>query len=788
MTRVTLFDASLRPDLLAGWSLPATSVGAQAGYRDRFETTSPWPAPVNPPSQRLTVFEGCYPVGCRDYQARGLLGIGADIHDHPWLGIAWPMQTGKSLAIERMIEWFYPQAVETRVVRNSQPGRKVTFDRVLILTASLVAERQILEDLREKFPEKVGQFDGTVKELSDITVGTIYSVPNHLDEFDPGLRWLVVLDEAYYTQAEKTVQKILKHLGLGQVIKGEEEEEILRPVEGSHSRLVGLSGTADGLAGYHISGILPLLDAIENRWVRHLIGKRIVPQVTTEEVRIDGERVIWWEPTKENALELARKYKEEVFYGGHGGQVMAYVPTIKHGRLLQEALGEVLPGYRSYFIHSDRNEDWNERDLVKWEDGGGVVISVDKLTRAYRGNEGTVPVTAIFHTFQTGSVERFSQRTGRGWAMVEGHQEPLRVFEVSWDVRGRFANLARLLGLVEDVFEGEIDTRRDLVKIRRVGQTQQLQNQVQQQIKLGSVLPYFEGIPVLEEWRRAFERVSENLEELSDETGLPLLVLRGYQMGALPVRKDHMERLDIVLEGRALEIWLKSWESVVDEVGRGMRSLGEEIGNELITWRSKAGTEEERAKELDEMLTKYFRFQTEIKRHIQLNYERVREAFQVVVNDPANKAKIASGEMRPQAIAALAHADYCAGLAEDQKPSQGTFRALVSGSAVNANIMKILETAGAQKRQQVPLDMGKAKAAFQVVVNNLANKAKIARGEMRPQAIAVLAHADYCAGLAEDQKPSQGTFRGLVFSRLGNPEILRILKSGGVKKRKYEFS
>ena len=263
-------------------------------------------------------------VKLRSYQREMVDSFEKNLHEgkHPWLGIASPMQTGKSYLIGPLLQ-------RMEQVLKIKP-------RVWILSSARVITDQILSDMIEQdFPEAVGRYDGVHKDLKRVTVASIPALQRALAELpaEAGPQ-VVVMDEAYFTQTP-SVRKILAHFGLGEIQKQGRRTRVL-PKAGK-GWVVGFSGTGMGLEYYQPSGSLDLLTAIQEKYIRPMIGERVFPRGRTREVKGGLEGMIWWLAREANANLLAALYLERIDVPGYRRNLI-FVPTIRHAELLQEAL------------------------------------------------------------------------------------------------------------------------------------------------------------------------------------------------------------------------------------------------------------------------------------------------------------------------------------------------------------------------------------------------------------------------------------------------------------------
>src|SRR5690606_4556180 len=126
-----------------------------------------------------------------------------------------------------------------------------------------------------------------------ITVASIYTLYKkaQLEQFPPGRKRVILMDEASFTQTP-IVRRILTHFGLAREVQVEGRPRLI-PQAKAKTRLIGLSGTGEGLDGYRVSGHWSLLDAVEENWVRRMEGERVFPTIGTEKRKSASERMIW---------------------------------------------------------------------------------------------------------------------------------------------------------------------------------------------------------------------------------------------------------------------------------------------------------------------------------------------------------------------------------------------------------------------------------------------------------------------------------------------------------------
>lgn len=511
----------------------------------------------------------------RPYQQEMIDQLREDIRSKvsPWLGVAAPMQTGKSKMTGPIIEML-----------REEMGADV---RVIILSSAKIITEQLLTDLRDHLHEPIAQFDSRKKDvvkrtqMPRVIVASALSFAKHLDLFDPHTKTVLINDEAYSTQTE-TFCKIYEHFKVG-TLENIDGRSLLRPHE-SQNRVIGFSGTGGGLEGYHVSAQYDLLSAIQDGWIRHMHGDRVMMKLDNEERRLGSERMIWWKATDQNADLLVEIYLDRIH--GKYNRSLVYVPTIQHGELLLKAFRKRLGKEYGALLHSLLEENEFKTELAKWEQNAGPLISVRMMGRGFRATD----TGAVFHTYQTTSPEYFAQRTGRAWGKASVEMEDLYVLEATWNARGSFTNLARLLGLVD--YPLTLRTR-DLGRIKEEqGQRRRQQDELDAAIIRGEVATSFVGIPLEQSWRQKFNEVCtqfKGIAKLSKHTHIPQEILTGYALGALPMRWSHMEVLENLFGGRekALKLWVGSWRKVVSELLEGRKSVLDVFADDLLEWNEK---------------------------------------------------------------------------------------------------------------------------------------------------------------------------------------------------------
>ncbi len=524
------------------------------------------------------------PVQLRPYQQEMLDRLREDLRSDvsPWLGIASPMQTGKSKMVAPIVEML-----------REELGSDI---QIIILSSAKIITDQAIGDLRSHFRETIAQFDARKKEIEGkkrprIIVASARSLSEHLDALNPNLRTVLINDEAYSTQTE-TFQRIYEHFRVGKV-ESIDGRTMMRPRK-SNNRVIGFSGTGGGLEAYHVTAQYDLLRAIHEGWIRHMRGDRVMIKIDYEEKRGVNESMIWWKPTQRNADLLTEVYTQRIHE--KYPRSLVYVPTIEHGELLLEAFRKRFGNEYGTLLHSVLDDGNFQTELKQWEKNGGPLISIRMMGRGFRATD----TGAIFHTYQTTSPEFFAQRTGRAWGKPSREMDDLYVLEVTWNARGSFTNLARLLGLID--YPLELQTR-NLGRIKKEqSERQQRQEDFDSAISQGEVSTSFVGIPLEESWRQEFSKVcnaSKRIDALSRNTKIAPEILTGYAMGALPVSLKHIEALENLFGGRKkiLNLWLGSWRNVVIEILQGQRSILDVFADDLLRWNENFphGTDPEKA-------------------------------------------------------------------------------------------------------------------------------------------------------------------------------------------------
>lgn len=525
----------------------------------------------------------------RDYQKEMLQGLERDSDEKvsPWFGIASPMQTGKSHLIGPIImtlEYNY---------KNPQ---------IIVLSSSRVITDQLMDDLSQNFPgETIGRFDGIVKEPNRITVASAMSLARNLSSFDKQRPVILINDEGFYTQAGSW-RKIISHFGLGELYQ-EGEVKRIKPKAGN-GVLVGLSGTGNGLEEYHISGEMTLIDAIDQGWVREMIGERVYPTGSFKKQKGSfGNFETWWEPNEDNAEELVELFDQRI--KNHHHKSLIFVPTIRHGKLIRQVMERRYGKGYVQLVHS-RSEEMKDKDffaaLEKYNEMGGALISIQRLSRGFRAT-GT---DAIFHTYQTQSSELFSQRTGRGWGVGDGTLDPLYVLEATWSKNPQYSNLGRLLGF-SDYPMIRMETKKVKGQINKIKHRQEKELEQDTKINEWVVSPLFQEIPLLKSWERTFQgfiKQTGSLKQLSKVTGLEMTTLEAFALGVLPFTNDQILSLSRVIgnQEEAHGLWVELWETIVDEAKNNIRSLPDGLSHQLFEWREEKQTLHDKINNLEKIL------------------------------------------------------------------------------------------------------------------------------------------------------------------------------------------
>jgi hypothetical protein len=524
-----------------------------------------------------------------------------------------------------------------------------SFERVVVLCDSRAAYAERRRALEATYgSDQVGQFSADVKDPKLINVAMMQTLVNHLDKFSPDERTLILLDEAITTQ-QPTVRQILHHFGLGTVNtkaaarakrpltpKQLKRGKFIPPSESEHL-LVGLSGTGGGLDGYHVVGRYDMLDAINDKRVRHLVGDQVSLgraakyRVTFEEKKLVDDIQIWWRATSKNARVLAKVYFDRIYENPDtNGRDMIFVPTIKHGDLLLNELKEeyVERGHGDAdaaeaffgFVHSGgnsitRDESINDAEIDKWR-AGGALLSVAKLNKSFPAT-GT---GAIFHTYQTTSDELFAQRTGRGWGNNSARDlSSLFVLEATWSRHQKFSNLAKLLGFV-DYPKVRLDTRDLIDHIPQIRERVKAEKEMEAAIDSGAVAPMFQSVPLVMDWRTRFKQLagrgSKRIAEMARKSRIPEVYLQGFAQGGLPTRLAQVEAMAPFVGdlNAAIDNWADDWRGVIVHLTHGARIMtsNETVGavpDELGRW--KEGVDDyansrKAAEDLDQILASYF--------------------------------------------------------------------------------------------------------------------------------------------------------------------------------------
>jgi len=598
----TSHEANLIPNLSQFYAVPPSpNDPLQAGkIVDSFEESAPVLQPQKLSRDRV---QAPRPQK-RPYQQRIFDGLKEDACTprFPWLGIVSPMQTGKS-------------HLTPDIIRDI--GKD--YDQIIVLTNSRIANDQLYSDLSTQF-EEIGLLDEHHKSVEKITVASMHTLARKLGTYYPeDKKTLIIMDEAFSTQCA-TMRIILSYFNLG---VGHLRHGRFYSPEHSNNLLIGYSGTAAGSTGYYVSGKYSLQEAIKDGWVRNLVGSQIKVSnhdIEAETRRQVSQKLVWWKPTKLNANSLANIYFDKI-HGNHEKNLI-YVPSIKHGELIEEALREVFeerygmppPNALFGFVHSSKPDEENNLEMEKWRQGGAL-ISINKLKASFRGT-GT---GAIFHTYQTTSPELYTQRTGRGWGNPDD-LPPLFIYEVSWTGDGfkqdqtQFMNLARLFGLVDYDFR-TFDTRVPHPNLTPDSESEDLEvNSIRSQAS-------FSGVPKLAKWRDDMVsligvRMAEILNKTIDSQLAPHLLL-GFVQGSLPFRLLQVEKLARLVEKQnkdgknaLIQQWLDNWAKSFDSFGGQDKAIPFMVWKDSVYEDSSIGLYD-KAVLLDALLASYYGFFTD---------------------------------------------------------------------------------------------------------------------------------------------------------------------------------
>jgi hypothetical protein len=276
-------------------------------------------------------------------------------------------------------------------------------------------------------------------------------------------------------------------------------------------------------------------------------GDRVVLKISSQTAQgSEGEKMIWWKPTIENARALVEIYDQKI--QGKYGRSLTFVPTIEHGKLIEQGMVEKYGEGKSHFVHSQMSDEEIHAVLERHEKEGGNLTSVKMISRGYRGT-GT---GGVFHTYQSSSSELVAQRTGRAWGVREGENYPdLYVLEAAWSERDSFATLARLCGLIETPLE-KFSTRGLKDAVLKIKRRKKLEEERGLRIEQGEATPFFKNVPLAEEWRTLIGEILKHeggVSSLSEKTGLSPEVIAGLALGSLPTEWADVARLQVYLGG-----------------------------------------------------------------------------------------------------------------------------------------------------------------------------------------------------------------------------------------------
>ncbi len=139
-------------------------------------------------------------------------------------------------------------------------------------------------------------------------------------------------------------------------------------------------------------------------------------------------------------------------------------------------------------------------------------------------------------------------------------------------------------------------------------------------------------------------------------------------------------------------------------------------------------------------------------------------------------------ELSYHAVADLARRLYGESIPEGEPPSRNTFRHLVNGSRADPELLALLaSSAWVNKQSQIGLKREGVLASFRQALAQIEGEGK----ELSYQAVADLACRLYGESLPAGERPSRGTFRGLVKGSSADPELPALLAASAlVNKRK----
>lgn len=159
---------------------------------------------------------------------------------------------------------------------------------------------------------------------------------------------------------------------------------------------------------------------------------------------------------------------------------------------------------------------------------------------------------------------------------------------------------------------------------------------------------------------------------------------------------------------------------------------------------------------------------------------RMIDAFERAITTVNTEARRPS---RPRTIAVRAHRFYCAQLPSGERPpALVSFTQRVTGKTADPEILLLLEKAGIVRSPHASISRERLKEAFGECIRQL--ESRILRGVARPLHVADSAHKIYLEKTSPTEiKPSQLTFRRLVYGRNADPEIVSLLEPHFPRKK-----
>lgn len=536
----------------------ATTPRTRHGLLAREEPATP--SPGTPAS----VATALIPRDYQELQFQAVLAAHAAGRDRVIVRAPW--QTGKTLNIQRYAHHFREHVFPGKTVLIISPLRNITAD--------------IADDFRHfpGYPASIGMITAQRKDFAGdhaVIIASAYTLgrPDNLARLKVDDIGLVIVDEATFALAP-TWKRILARLGFL------DDDGQRQSVQGHF--LIGL--TADPFSLRDVFGPGAVSASPSLRWfiekghLHNIVGERVRVRRTLDytQLEAEGERIVTPTATALFAAEVVALVKDRL----HQQHAIIYVASIDHATAVIDALNHACGPDYAVAVTAETDDDTATATIARFNAGAAphALVSIWRLAYGAR-----LRADAVVHTYDTASLRRFGQRSGRALGMSPGEvQRTIACLTMSGAGHVlQAASLSRLFG-VYDVEEDGIafnplqiaaaaQSPQHRTRRRRLRPVQAKGALFKLTYEPVDVLDSSHALPVGERFAACLQQVlaasyNGDSSAMADACELDLDTLDRYLQGEVPAQRTTVEELARHLppELSLLQPWLADTLEVVE--------------------------------------------------------------------------------------------------------------------------------------------------------------------------------------------------------------------------------